>query len=246
MLKRLLCGGIAAVALVLSPIARADEAEVKKALEPVVPQIFGPQAKVDGVRKAGVLNLYEVQVGGEVIYSDEKGAYLFLGNIVDLKNRRNLTEDRKNKLGQIKFSDLPLDLAVKIVKGNGKRVVATFEDPNCGWCKKLAHELQGLDNLTIYTFLVPVLGGADSAQKNRAIWCAADRSKAWTDYMLNGNLPPEGKCDAAALDKVMALARKLNIRGTPTIFLADGNRLPGFAPAAQLDMAISKAAGDGK
>ncbi len=235
MITRLLCGGIAALTLVLAPIARADEADAKKAVQSVV----GPAAKVDSVRKAGFLNLYEVQVGGDVVYADEKGSYVIVGNVIDVKAHRDLTEDRKAKLAQIKFSDLPLDMAVKVVKGNGKRVMATFEDPNCTYCKRLAKELQGITDVTIYTFLLPILA-ADSAEKSKAIWCAPDRGKAWVDFMLNGTLPPEGKCDAP-IEKVMALGQRLNVRGTPTIFLADGNRIPGFAPAAQLDQAITKA-----
>lgn len=236
MIKRLFCGGLAALALVLSPLARADEAEVKKAME----AWLGGAAKVDGVRKAGFLNLYEVQVGGDVVYTDEKVTYVLIGNVVDVKARRDLTEERKAKLAQIKFADLPLELAVKQVKGNGKRVIATFEDPNCTYCKKLAKELQSITDVTVYTFLYPIFG-QDSVEKSKAIWCAPDRAKAWVDFMLNNNLPAEGKCDAP-LEKVIALARKLNIRGTPTIFLADGNRIPGFASTAQLDQAISRAA----
>jgi thiol:disulfide interchange protein DsbC len=240
MFKRILCGFLGIIALVLAPIARADEAGVKKGVE----AWLGNAAKVDGVRKAGFLNLYEVRVGGDIVYTDEKVTYVLIGNVIDVKARRDLTEERKNKLAQIKFSDLPLDMAVKLVRGDGKRVIATFEDPNCGWCKKLAKELQGIDNLTVYTFLVPLVGGADSNEKNRAIWCAPDRGKAWMDFMLNGILPPEGKCDAP-LEKMVALAKKLGVRGTPTIVFADGSRAPGFLPAAKLEQAMGGKAAPG-
>ena len=234
MFTRILCGIFCVLTVTLSPLARADEASVKKGVEA---WLHGT-AKVDGVRKAGFLNLYEVQVGGDIVYTDDKVSYILMGDVIDTKARRDLTEERKNKLAQIKFSELPLDSAIKIVRGDGTRVIATFEDPNCGWCKKLAHELQSVNNVTIYTFLVPLLGGADSNQKNRAIWCAPDRAKAWTDYMLNGTLPPEGKCDAP-LEKVANLAKKLNVRGTPTIIFADGSRAPGFLPAARLEQEMN-------
>lgn len=225
---------LALAGLFLAFPSLANEAAVKKAVEPVLQEVFGENIKAESVRKTGVLGLYEITVGGEIIYSDEKGQYLFLGNILDTKAKKNLTEERKNKLAQIKFSDLPLDLAIKQVKGNGKRVLATFEDPNCGYCKRLAKELQNVDNVTIYTFLYPILS-PDSTEKSKAIWCSGDRVKAWNDYMVNHVAPTGTKCDTSAIDKTVEFGRKLNIRGTPTLFLADGNRLPGFVPTAKLE-----------
>jgi thiol:disulfide interchange protein DsbC len=196
------------------------------------------------VRKAGALGLYEVVVGGEIVYTDDKVGHLIIGHIIDPKTRKDLTQERLNKMSAIKFSELPLDLAVKQVKGNGgngKRTIATFEDPNCTYCKKLAKELQGVTDITVYTFLYPILS-QDSVDKSKAIWCAPDRAKAWNDYMLSGTAPAAAKCDTAALEKVMGLAQKLRINGTPAIFLADGTRLPGFMPAAQLEQAMAQAA----
>jgi thiol:disulfide interchange protein DsbC len=221
--------------------AEPSEADVRKAAEPALQAMFGKTLKVDAVRKAGVMGLYEVQVGGDIFYTDEKGGYFFLGDIVDAKAKKNLTEERKSKLAQIKFSDLPLDLAFKVVRGNGSRVIATFEDPNCGYCKKLAKEVAGMNDVTIYTFLYPILS-PDSMEKSKNIWCAADRVKAWNDWMVNGVAPPAAKCDASAVEKSRALGQKLNIRGTPTIFFTDGNRVPGFMPVAQLEKAIAAAA----
>jgi thiol:disulfide interchange protein DsbC len=224
--------------LLLNTAAWADtaEAEVKKSVE----AWLGGKFTVTSVRKAEFLGLYEVVVGGDVIYTNEKATHIILGNVIDIKSRKNLTEERMAKLAQIKFSDLPLDLAIKQVKGNGKRVMATFEDPNCTYCKKLARELQNVTDVTVYTFLFPILS-PDSIEKSKAIWCAPDRAKAWNDYMLNGTAPNGAKCDTAALDKVMALAQKLNVRGTPAVFLADGSRLPGFMPAPQLEEAMNRA-----
>lgn len=217
--------------------AEAPEAAIKKAVETAM----GPGAKVESVRKAGVMNLYEVQMGGDILYTDEKANYFILGHIVDPKARRDLTQERIDKLSQIKFSDLPLDLAIKQVKGNGKRVIATFEDPNCTYCKKLAKELQSVTDVTVYTFMTPILS-ADSVQKSKAIWCAPDRAKAWNDYMINNKAPVAVECDASAVEQVGALGRKLRIRGTPAIVLADGTRLPGFVPADKLEEAMNRIA----
>jgi len=231
MLKRIISSACLAL-LLAAGAAQADEAKVKQAVEAALGE------KVEGVRKANVLGLYELRIGGDILYADEKANYLITGNIIDLKTRQNLTQERLSKLSAIKFSDLPLDLAVKTVKGDGKRVFATFEDPNCGYCKKLVKELQAMDNVTIYTFLLPILS-QDSAVKSRAVWCAADRAKAWSDLMVNGIAPAAGTCEAP-IEKVLALARKYNIRGTPTIFLSSGERIPGAVPVAQLEQKLAQ------
>ena len=236
MLKRALLGGLAALFVLAAHADANDTADIKKTVEAAL----GRGMKVDTVREAGALGLYEVVIGGKILYTDKKAAYLVDGDIIDPKAHRNLTEERRNKLAQIKFSDLPLDLAVKQVRGNGKRVFATFEDPNCGYCKKLAHEMQGMTDVTIYTFLYPILS-PDSGDKSKAIWCAPDKAKAWNSWMISGAEPAaaSAKCDAPN-EKVVALGRKLNINGTPTIFFADGSRVPGYIPAAQLEQTIAK------
>lgn len=234
-LKALL-GGLAA--LLVAHAAVANESEVKKALEPVLEQLFGPGVKADAVRKAGALNLYEIQLGGDILYTDEKVTYIINGNILDVKAKRDLTEERKQKLAQIKFSDLPLELAIKQVRGNGKRVLATFEDPNCSYCRKLAQELRGVNDVTVYTFILPILS-PDSTEKAKNLWCAADRVKAWNELMIDGKSPAAGNCDHPA-DKVLSLSRKYGIRGTPTLFFADGSRVPGYMPVATLEKALEK------
>ena len=232
MFKRIFSSTCLALLLLAAGAAHADEASVKKSVEAWM------GGKVDAIRKAGVLGLYEIQIGNELYYTDEKVSLLFDGNIIDTKTRKNLTQARINKLSAIKFADLPLELAVKTVRGDGRRVFATFEDPNCGYCKKLTKEMAGMDNVTIYTFLLPILS-RDSAEKSRAVWCAADRAKAWNDLMVNGTVPAAGTCDAP-IEKVVALAQKYNIRGTPTIFLSDGERIPGAVPVAQLEQKLAQ------
>lgn len=231
MIKNLITHALLALLLVAGA-AHADEASVRKSVE----AWFG--GKVDAVRKTGLLGLYEIQLGNEIYYTDEKVSLLIDGSIIDTKTRANLTQERLNKISAIKFSDLPLELAVKTVKGDGKRVFATFEDPNCGYCKKLAKEMAGMNNVTIYTFLLPILS-RDSAEKSRAVWCSADRAKAWNDLMVSGIQPAPGSCDAP-IDKVVALAQKYNIRGTPTIFLSSGERIPGALPVAQLEQKLAQ------
>jgi len=235
MLNKFLAG-VAAALLLTAGMAHANESDIKKA----VSTMFGPNVKVDEVRKAEALGLYEVRVGSDLLYSDEKGNYLIHGDLIEVKTHKNFTEERRNKLSQIKFSDLPLELAVKTVRGNGKRVFATFEDPNCGYCKKLAKEMAGMTDMTMYTFLYPILS-PDSADKSKAIWCSADRSKAWIGWMVSGTVPSAANCDTPT-DKVVALGQKLNIHGTPTIFLANGERIPGAVPLDKLEQDLNRVA----
>ena len=231
MIKNLIARALVAL-LLAAGAAHADEAKIRQAVEAAV------GAKPEAVRKTNILGLYEVVVGGDILYTDEKVNYIITGNIIDAKKRINLTQERLNKLSAINFADLPLELAVKTVKGDGKRVFATFEDPNCGYCKKLAKDMAGMNNVTIYTFLLPILS-RDSADKSRAVWCAADRSKAWSDLMVNGIVPAAGTCDAP-IEKVLALAQKYNIRGTPTLFFTNGERIPGAIPLAQLEQKLAQ------
>jgi thiol:disulfide interchange protein DsbC len=194
--------------------------------------------KVEGVAKTPYNGLYEIRVaGGDVIYADEKVNFLVTGSIIDAKTKENVTDERKRKLTAIKFDTLPLDLAMKQVRGNGKRIVVTFEDPNCGYCKKLQQDIAGVTDVTIYTFLYPILA-ADSAEKSKAIWCSSNRVKAWNDWMLNGVLPAAGSCDAPN-DKVVELGAKLQVNGTPTMFFPTGERMPGAIPLDRFERMLN-------
>jgi thiol:disulfide interchange protein DsbC len=195
--------------------------------------------KVEGVSKTPYGGLYEVRLaGGDLIYTDEKVSFLFSGNIIDAKTRENVTEERKRKLSAIKFDSLPLNLAMKQVRGNGKRVVVTFEDPNCGYCKKLQADIAGVTDVTIYTFLYPILA-ADSGEKSKNIWCSTNQVKVWNDWMINGVMPAGGKeCDAPN-DKVVELGQKLKVYGTPTLFFPTGERMPGAIPLDRFEQMLN-------
>lgn len=233
MLQKTLLSIVIGTAIATS--ALAGEADVRKAVEA---KLSG--AKVESVTKSGYLGLYEIYVDGRILYTDEKVSALFAGNIFDTKTMKNVTEERMNKLTAIKFSDLPLERAIKIVRGDGKRIIATFEDPNCGFCKKLAKELQKVDNVTIYTFLYPILS-EDSVKKSRQIWCASDRAKAWNDWMVDGKAPSGREdCDVSAIAKNQEFGHRLNVSGTPTMFFTDGERVPGYLPAANLDQRLNQ------
>ena len=224
-----------ALAATMSLPTLADEAAViKKAVETKLART------VTSVTKTPYLGLYEVYVDGQIVYTDEKVSALLIGALVDGKTMKNVTDERMQKLTAIKFADLPLALAVKQVRGDGKRVFATFEDPNCGYCKKLAKDIAKLENVTIYTFLYPILS-PDSLEKSNQIWCAPDRAKAWNEWMIDGKAPGgKGDCDTTAVKKTIEMGRKLAITGTPTIFFADGERIPGAIPIAKIEQKLAQ------
>jgi thiol:disulfide interchange protein DsbC len=175
-----------------------------------------------------------VTIGSDIVYTDASARYLIQGEVVDLKTGTNLTEQRSNDLNRIRWADLPLNDAIKVVRGKGTRQVAVFADPNCGFCKRLEKGFQQLDNVTIYTFLVPMLS-ADSLTKSQQIWCSSDKVKAWSDWMIN-NQAPTGKGDCGnPLERNTALARKLGVTGTPAMFFTDGSRVNGAVPIAQIE-----------
>jgi len=207
------------------------EANIKKALEP---HLGG--AKIESVKETPYGGLYEVRVAGDILYTDKKGEFLVIGQVYDVKSSRNLTRERIDDINKIKFSDLPLEMALKQVKGDGKRTIAVFEDPNCGYCKRLRQTtLNEIDNVTIYTFMYNILS-QDSFTKSKNIWCAPNRNKAWDDWMINGKLPPAAPaaCESPN-DKVLALGQKLRITGTPAIFFSDGTRIPGAIDLKSLE-----------
>lgn len=208
-----------------------QEAAIRKSLS----ERLSSLPKIDEVNKAPVAGLFEVRIGNELFYTDAEGAYLIRGEILDLKNKRNLTEERIAKLTAIDFDSLPLKDAVVWKTGNGKRRIAVFSDPNCGYCKRFEKELTGMKDVTVYTFLIPILGG-DSPDKAKAIWCAKDATAAYRKWMLEGTAPPRllGDC-ATPIERNVELSRKHRVTGTPAIVFEDGVRVPGMLTADQLE-----------
>jgi thiol:disulfide interchange protein DsbC len=210
--------------------AFAQEAAIRKNLSEKFPAF----AKIDEVSKTPMNGLYEVRVGFDIFYTDEQGNYLLQGSLMDVRARRNLTEERVEKLSEVDFDKLPVNDAFKIVRGDGKRKLAVFEDPNCGYCKRFERDLTTVNNVTVYLFLYPVLG-PDSIAKSRNIWCAKDKPKAWNDWMLRNTAPANADCDVAALKRNREFGQKYNITGTPTLIFANGSRAPGAISAEEVE-----------
>jgi thiol:disulfide interchange protein DsbC len=238
---RTLSASLGLAVAAFSTTAPAQEAAIREALAKRLPQLKA----IDEVRPAPILGLYEVRVNGaEIYYTDPKGNYLIQGNLFETKGLRNLTEERINKLSAIKFDSLPIKDAFTIVRGNGARKLAVFEDPNCGYCKRFERDLQKVDNVTIYMFLYPILG-QDSADKSKAIWCAKDKAQAWQDWMLRDQPAPSAAamCDASPLARNIEFGKSYRIQGTPTLFFEDGSRIPGAIDTQQIEKQLKDAKG---
>lgn len=214
-----------------------DDPSLKKTLEAHL------GATIDGITRLPVGGLYEIRVGEDIFYADPTGNYILVGNLIDLRSRENLTRQRVQEirlagLPVFKFGELPFDAAVKVVKGGGKRKVAIFEDPNCGYCRKLEKSILDIGDVTIYVFLYPILG-PDSLSKSKQVWCAKDRAKAWSGWMQQSTeLVGDGTC-ATPLDKTLALGKKLRVEGTPTLFFQSNKRVEGVIDAATLEKMLA-------
>lgn len=238
MLKKLL-GMLIGTFLMSGAYAYADDAALKRAIESTYPDV-----QVESIKKTQFGGLYEVFMGGQIIYTDEKFTFLIAeGRLIDPKNKRNVTAERMEELTRVDFSKLPLDQAVKVVRGNGSRKLVVFSDPDCPFCKRLEQkELAGITDITVYTFLYPLEQlHPDATDKAKAIWCAPDRAKAWMNWALNNQLV-KGKtsCDNP-IESLAVLGKKLGVTSTPTLIFADGKRMLGAYPAAEIEKALNSA-----
>ncbi|MEO6410628.1 MAG: DsbC family protein [Burkholderiaceae bacterium] len=239
MFKPILSITVLSLAALALPV-QAQEAAIRKAITERLPSF----PKIDEVREAPLKGLYEIRVGTDIFYTDAAGNHLIEGQLIDTKTKTNLTEARIAKLTAIDFATLPLADAIVFKQGTGARKLVVFADPNCGYCKRFEKDLANVKDVTVYTFLFPILGG-DSPEKSRDIWCAKDNTKVWRDWMVNGTAPPRnvGECDTAALTRNTAMGRKFKVTGTPALVFEDGKRIPGAMAPAEIEKMLAAAQG---
>ena len=218
------------------PSAHAGEKEIRQTLHSNFPGI-----SVEHIAKTPYAGLYEVVIDGQLLYTDAKGQYVFDGSMIESKSRRNLSDERRRVLFAIEFDKLPLELAVKKVKGSGKRKMAYFTDPNCSFCKRLEKELSKVNDVTLYRFMYPLFPGSDEIVRN--VLCSKDPNKAWEDWMLSEIVPAAATCDTQT-DKVKALGQKLHVNGTPNLIFGNGMQSPGYLPAEELEKNLNQAKKD--
>lgn len=219
--------------------AYADDAALKKAIESAYPDI-----QVDSIKKTQYGGLYEVFIGGQIVYTDEKFTFLIAeGRLIDAKTKRNVTGERMEELTRVDFSKLPLDKAIKVVRGNGSRKLVVFSDPDCPFCKRLEQkELAGITDITVYTFLYPLDKlHPDAANKSKAIWCSTDRAKSWMDWVLNNKLVKGSTSCENPIESLAELGKNLGVTSTPTLIFADGKRMLGAYPSAEIEKALNAA-----
>ena len=233
---------LAFLAILIAAPALADEAKIRKALEP---KLGG--AKIEGVQPAPVAGLWEVRLrterGLRIIYTDANAAHVIDGNIHEVRTNRDLTEERLRKLNAIKFETLPLDLAVKVQRGNGKRVLAMFSDPYCPACRQFERNLAKIDDITVYVFMYPVIR-PENSDHSKAVWCSPDRAKAWLELAAapQPKIPQASPGCAHPIDKVHELGRKLGVNSTPTLFFTNGERFSGGLGADDLKELLDRSA----
>ena len=236
-LKTALIASLVALTTLGTVTVFAQEAAIRKNLAERLPAF----SKIDEINKTPMNGLYEVRVNeSDIFYTDAEGNFLIQGNLIDTRAKRNLTEERVEKLNAIDFGALPVKDAFTIVRGNGKRKMAVFEDPNCGYCKRFERDLQKVSDVTIHMFLYPILS-PDSADKSKNIWCAKDKAKTWQDVMVRDAPVPKASCDTTAIERNVDFGRKHKITGTPTVFFADGSRVPGAISAQQVEKLLAEA-----
>lgn len=217
--------------------AFAQDAAIRKNLAERLPNL----PKIDEINKTPMSGLFEIRVNdSDIFYTDAEGNFLIQGSLIDTRSKRNLTEERTEKLNAVAFDSLPLKDAFTVVRGNGKRKMAVFEDPNCGYCKRFERDLQKVNDVTVYMFLYPILS-PDSTDKSKSIWCAKDKGKTWQDVMVRDMPVPKASCDTAAIDRNLDFGRRHKITGTPTLFFADGSRVPGAINTQQIEKFLTDA-----
>lgn len=223
----------------LSLSAHADQDAIKAALLKQYPQI-----NIKSITPTPIPGVWEVFANGQILYSDDTGNYLFINaSLVDTSKKENLTDARLAQLTAVKFGDLPLQYALKQVKGDGSRSLAIFVDPDCPYCQQLQHELESINNVTIYYLLFP-LGQLhpNAPALAHSIWCSKDRQQAWLDYTLKHVKPTaKGDCDNP-LDKIAAYGDSIGVNGTPTLVFENGQKLASYIPAADLEKLLKAAA----
>ncbi len=199
-----------------------------------------PQAKIVDVQPSGVPGLYEVIMDDEIVYADPSGDYLVMGPLIDTQTHENLTEAHLNDRHRIDFNSLPFDKAIKVVKGNGSRKFAVFSDPDCPFCQQLEKTLLSVNDYTMYVFLYPIASlHPQATAKAHAIWCAHDRTQAWNQWMQEKKLPAAQTCSGDPVDSLQRLGDKLRVNSTPTMYMANGRRVAGAIPLAELEKALT-------
>lgn len=233
-----LISALMALSVQAQTLSARQEAQLKSTLTSRVPEL----AALKAIRATPFKGLYEIEIGSQVLYTDAKGEFLIEGHMLETRTQRNLTQERLDDLNKVDFASFPLKDAVVWKNGTGQRKLVIFSDPHCGYCKRLETELQSIKDVTVYTFLIPILS-EDSKTMSERIWCAKDRTQSYRDWMITGTMPPRllGMCGNSPIARNLQMSQKLRVQGTPAMFFEDGSRLASAAPVAEIEKRLQRA-----
>lgn len=222
-----------AVFLALGSAAVADEAAVRR----LVQSKLGAAGRIESVARMPGAGLFEVVIRGadgpQIYYVDERASVLVIGQAFDARSGRNLTEERMRKLSAIRWDVLPFQWAITDRRGNGRRKIAIFSDPNCPYCKRFEEDLAKLDDITVHIFPYAVIK-PESVRQAKAVWCSKDRVKAWNDLMFRRIQPAATPDCDTPVEKLVEYGRGVGASSTPTWFLESGERYSGAMPFEQV------------
>jgi thiol:disulfide interchange protein DsbC len=220
--------------------ASADEQAIRQLFKSKL-----PNTQVISVEKLRYAELYEVTVQGDkgyaVFYTDALGQVMFVGNLIETRTDRNLTEERVRKLSAIDWNKLPFHWAVTTRRGQGRRQIAIFSDPNCPFCQTFEKDLAAVEDITVHIFMWPVIK-LESVRQTKSVWCSKDRAKAWNDLMLKrveSTAPTD--CENP-IEELVALGKRLGASSTPTWFLPNGEKYVGAQPMSMVVPLLDAAA----
>ncbi len=231
---RLLCG--AALVASLSAQAQTDGlAELQNKLKAKL-----PQTRITSIAPTPVEGIYEVQMEKNIAYVDKSGEYFIFGHLFEISTSKDITATKLEDLNRIDVAHLPTKDALKFVRGDGSRVLRVFADPECGYCKQLEQTLAKVTDITVYVYLLPILGQQSTTQAND-IWCAKDRNMAWLNKMIRNQRPVSAPTCTTPVERNLVLSKQLGIQGTPFLIAANGKTVGGALPADKLEDLLDKA-----
>ncbi len=192
-----------------------------------------PNLKIENIQTTDMKGIYSGSMDGQVVYVGEDAQHILMGSMFRLSDQKNLTKDLVLKQNSIDWKKLPLQDAVKMVRGNGKRQIAVFSDPNCPYCKQLETELSKLNDVTIYTFIYPIK--TQSITVSKQVFCEKDPALAWSNLIAKGIQPSSKKTCANPIERNLSLGKSLALNGTPAIIFSNGFKVMGAYPAQEIE-----------
>lgn len=201
-----------------------------------------PGLTAENVTESPISGVYEVMVGGQIVYITGDRRFLIKGDIVDLKTNESVTESRRSNMRLAQMAELKESQMIIFEPENPKHTITVFTDIDCGYCRKLHQEMDQMNDLGIrvrYVFYPRMGPGSEGWAKAEAVWCSKDRQQALTDAKAGKEIKAPS-CGATPVAAEFEMGNRIGVRGTPAIMTEDGTLLPGYVPAAELAAYLEK------